>query len=148
MAGPITALPPGAHMLHYNLRAVLAVHRAAPVEFAVAAAHHLRAPLLHPQAAFMTQPAAASPLPLRQTVPVLHALAALGAVQPQAGVPPAVVRGVLQVDELRRGDAAERVHDGSSVVRAVPRPHALLVDVQFLGLAVLDLQVVADLSEI
>lgn len=60
----VSAVPPGAHMFDYNLRAVIAVHSAAPVEFAVAAAHYLRAPLFHPQAAFMAQPAAAAPLPL------------------------------------------------------------------------------------
>lgn len=135
-------------MFDYNLGAVVAVHFAAPVELAVAAAHHLCAPLLHPQAAFMTQPAAAPPLPLGQTLSVLHTLPALGAVQPQARVLPAVVRRVLQVDELRFGDAAERVHDGTSVVRAVASPHALFVGVQLLGLAVLDLQVAANFSEI
>lgn len=51
-------------MFDYNLRAVVTVHLAAPVEFAVAAAHYLRAPLFHPQAAFVAQPAAASFLPL------------------------------------------------------------------------------------
>lgn len=135
-------------MLDYNLRAVFAVHLAAPVEFAVAAAHHLRAPLLHPQAAFVAQPAAAPLLPLGQTLSVLHALAPLGAVQPQAAVRPAVVRRVLHVDELCRGDAAESVRDGAAVVRAVASSHALFVDVQLLGLAVLDLQVVANFSEI
>lgn len=144
----LTSFPPGAHVFHYNLRAVVTVHLAAPVEFAVAAAHYLRAPLLHPQAAFMTQPAAAPPLPLGQTLSMLHTLPALGAVQPRAGVPPAVVRRVLQVDELCLGDAAERVHDGTSVVRAVASPHTLFIDVQFLGLAVLGFQIVANFSEI
>lgn len=77
-----TPFPSGADMFEYNLGAVLAVHLAAPVEFTVAAAHDLRAHLLHPQAAFMTQPAAAPPLPLGQTFSVLHTLAALCAVQP------------------------------------------------------------------
>lgn len=144
----ITTFPPGAHVFDYNLRAVVTVHLAAPVEFAVAATHYLRAPLLHPQAAFMTQPAAAPPLPLGQTLSVLHTLPALGAVQPRAAVPPAVVWRVFQVDELRLGDTAERVHDGTSVVRTVASPHTPFVDVQFLGLAVLDFQIVANVSEI
>lgn len=147
-AEPIGAFPPGAHVFDYNLGAVVTVHRAAPVEFAVAAAHHLRAPLLHPQAALMTQPAAAAPLPLAQTLLVLHALPALGAVQSQADVSPTIVRRVIQVDELRLRDAAQRVHDGTLVVRAVASPHALFVDVELLGLTVLDLQVVSNLSEV
>lgn len=148
VAVSVSALPPGAHVFHYDLRAVVTVHLAAPVEFAVAAALYFRVPLFHPQAAFVTQPAAAPFLPLGQTLPVLHALPALGALQPQAAVRPAVIRGILQVDELCRGDAAERVRGGSSVVRAVASPHALFVDVQFLGLMMLELQVVADFSEI
>lgn len=79
---------------------------------------------------------------------MLQTLTALGAVQPQAGVRPAVVWGILQVDELCLSDAAERVRDGSAVVRAVASSHAFFVDVQFLGLAVFDLQVVTDFSEI
>lgn len=144
----VGAFPPGAHVFDYHLGAVVAVHLAAPVEFAVAAAHRLRAPLLHPQAALVAQPAAAPPLPLGQAVSVLHALAALGAVQAQAHVPPAVVRRVLQVDQLRLVDAAERVHDGTAAVRAVAGAHAPLFDVQLLGSIVLDLQVVANFSEV
>lgn len=128
-AVPVGSVPPGAHMLDYNLRAVVAVHPAAPVELAVAAAHDLRAPLHHPQAAFVTQPAAAALLPLARPVLLLHTLTALGAVQPQAGVPLAVVWRVLQVDELRLGDAAQRLQDGALVVRAVASSHALVVQV-------------------
>ncbi|TNN29636.1 hypothetical protein EYF80_060218 [Liparis tanakae] len=120
----------------------------APVELAVAAAHRVRAPLVHAQAAFVAQPAAAAPLPRGEPVRVLHALPALGAVQAQAGVPPAVVRGVLQVEELRLRDAAERVHHGAPVVRAVAGAHALSVHVQLLRLVVLAPQVVADLPEV
>lgn len=87
----IHAVPPHARVFDYNPLTVVAVHRAAPLEFAVAAAQYLRAPLLHPQAAVMTQPAAAAPLPLCRTHFVLHALPALGAVQAHADVPPAVV---------------------------------------------------------
>lgn len=144
----LSSLPPGAHVLHYDLGAVVTVDLAAPVEFAVAAAHHLRAPLLNFQAAVMTQPAAAPSLPLGQTLSVLQALPALGAVQTQADVPLAVVRRVLQVDQLCLGDAAERVHYGTSVVRAVGSSQPLFVDVEFLSLAVLDLQVVANFSEV
>lgn len=88
----IRAVPPHARVFDHHPLAVVAVHRAAPVEFAVATARDLRAPLLHPQAAVMAQPAAAAPLPLRQTLFVLHALPALCAVQAHADVPPAVVR--------------------------------------------------------
>lgn len=135
-------------MLHHLLGAVVAVHRAAPVEFAVAAAHHLCAPLLHLQAALVAQPATAAPLARGQCLSVLHALPALGAMQPQAAVPAAVVRGVLQVDQLRLLDPAQRVHDGPAAVRAVARAYALLVDVQLLRLAVFELQVVANFSEV
>jgi len=147
-AGPVRALPPRAQVCHDDLGAVVAVHRAAPVEFAVAAAHRVHAPLVHAQAAFVAQPAAAAPLPRGEPVSVLHALPALGAVQAHAGVPPAVVRGVLQVEELRLRDAAERVHHGAPVVRAVAGAHALSVHVQLLRLVVLAPQVVADLSEV
>lgn len=116
-------------MLDYDLRAVLAVNPAAPVELAVAAAHHFGAPLLHSQAALVAQPAAAPALPLAQARSVLQALPALRAVEPQAVVPPAVVGRVLQVDELRLGHIPERVHDGCPAVRAVYSPHTLLVDV-------------------
>lgn len=148
MAVRIGAVPPHARVFDHDPRAVVAVHRAAPLEFTVAAAHHLRAPLLHPQAAVMTQPAAAAPLPLSRTVFVLHALPALGAIQAQADVPLAVVRRFLQVDELRPGHAAQRVHDGALADSAVAGSHLLFVDVQLLRLAVLDLQVVSDFSEV
>lgn len=144
----IGSFSPRAHVFDYNVGAVFTVHLAAPVELAVAAAHHLRAPFFHPQAAFVAQPAAAPFLPVRQPVSVLHALPALGTEQPQAGVPPAVVRGVLQVDELRLSDAAEGVRDDAALVRAVAGSYALFVHVHFLGLAVLYLQVVADVSEV
>lgn len=94
----VPGFPPGAHVFTENLRAVLTVHLAAPVELAVAAARHLRAPLLHPEAAVVAQPAAAAPLRRGGARAVLRALPALGAGEPQTGVPPAVVRRVLQVD--------------------------------------------------
>lgn len=144
----VRALPPHARVFDHDPRAVVAVHRAAPVEFAVAAAHHLRAPLLHPQAAVLTQPAAAAPLPLRRSLFVLHALPSLGAVQTQADVPLAVVRRFLQVDELCPGDAAQRVHESALADGAITGPHMLFVNVQLLCLAMLDLQVVSDFSEV
>lgn len=144
----ISAFPFGTHMFHQNLGAVLTVHLAAPVELAVATAHDLRSPLFHPQPALMAQPAAAPLLPLGQSLSVLHTLPALGAVKAQRGVPPAVVRGILLVDELRLRDAAQGVRDGAPVVRAVPRSPVLLVYVKFLSLAVLHLQVVAYVSKI
>lgn len=148
VAERVRAVPPHARVFDYNPRTVFAVDRAAPVEFAVAAAHHLRAPLLHPQAAVLTQPAAAAPLPLSRALFVLHAFPSLGAVQAQADVPLAVVRGFLQVDELCPGHAAQRVHDGALADGAVPGPHVLFVDVQLLRLTMLDLQVVSDFSEV
>lgn len=144
----VRALSPHARVFDYNPRAVVAVHRAAPVEFAVAAAHHLSAPLLHPQAAVLTQPAAAAPLPLSRTLFVLYALAALGAVQAQADVPLAVVRRFLQVDELCPGDAAQRVYDGALADGAVTGSHVLFVNVQLLRPAMLGLQVVSDFPEV
>jgi len=46
------------------------------------------------------------------------------------------------------GYAAERVHDGSSVVRAVASPLALIVNDQLLSLTVFDLQVIANFSKV
>lgn len=135
-------------MLDYDPRAVLAIHPAAPVELAVAAAHHLRASLFHSQAALVAQPAAAPALPLGQPGSVLQTLPALRAVEPHAGVPPTVVGRVLQVDELCLGNTAKRVHDGTPAVGAVSGPHAPLVGVQLLRLGVFDLQVIADFSKI
>lgn len=90
----------GAEVLGHQRPALLAAHCAAPVELAVAAGHHLRPPLLHPQATLSAEPPAAPLLPLREVLAGLQALAALGAVVAQAGVPRAVVGGVLQEDEL------------------------------------------------
>lgn len=148
MSVRFSAVPLGAHVFDYNLRTVVTVYGAAPVKLAVAAAHHLSAPFLHSQAALMTQPAAAALLPLGYTLLVQHTLSVLGAMQPQAYVLLAVVRGVLQVDELCRRDAAQCVHDGALSVSAVTSTHALLFDVQFLGLTVFDFQIVSDFSEI
>ena len=123
----VRAISLGAHVFDYNLGTVLAVHLTTPLEFTVTAAGDLRAPLLHSQPAVVAQSAAAPALPLGQAVPVLQTLAALGAVQPQGDVLLAIVRRVLQVDELRLGDVPERVRDGASVVRAVRRAHAPFV---------------------
>lgn len=143
--GGITA---GAEVLGHQRPALLAAHRAAPVELAVAAGHHLRPPLLHPQAALGAEPPAAPLLPLREVLAGLQALAALGAVVAQAGVPRAVVGGVLQEDELRGMDVVEGLCRGPAAVGAVAGSHAPLVHLQLVGLVVFDLQVVADLAEL
>lgn len=132
----------------YSLRASVAPHRAAPVELAVAAADDLDALLHHPEAAFVAQPAAALPLPLRHVLVALQTLPPLGALESRALVPHAIVRRILQVNELRPGNAAKSVRDGSSSVRAVPGPRRLLVHLQFLCLLVLRLQIVPNLPEV
>lgn len=138
----------GAEVLGHQRPALLAAHRAAPVELAVAAGHHLCPPLLHPQAALGAEPPAAPLLPLREVLAGLQALAALGAVVAQAGVPRAVVGGVLQEDELRGMDVMEGLCRGPAAVGAVAGSHAPLVHLQLVGLVVFDLQVVADLAEL
>lgn len=135
-------------VFRHDLRAPLALHRAAPVEFAFAAADHLDALLHHPEAALVAQPAAALPLPHGHVLVPLQTLAAFRALVLQALVLDAVIRRLLQVDKLCLGDAAESVRNGSPVVRVVARPHGPLVHLQFLGLLVLQLQVVAHLSEV
>lgn len=136
---PFSGFPPGADVFQHNLGAVVTVDLAAPVELTVATGHHLRSPFLHPQAALVAQPAAASPLPLRQALAMLHALPALSAVQPERDVSPAVIWGILHVDEFGLGDTAKGVDQGPVALCAVPCPFALFVNVQFLGLTVLDL---------
>lgn len=135
----VPTLPPGTCVFDSDLWAVLTVHLTAPVELAVAAAHHLHAFLLHSQTAVVAQPAAAPSFPLAQAICVwLQTLPALGAVEPEADVPFAVVGRVLQVDELGLGDAVECVRDGSPAICAVSSPLALSVDVQFSGVVVFD----------
>ena len=154
LPGALLCVSLGAHVFDDDLGAVLAVHLTAPVEFTVTAGGHLRAPLLHPQAAVVAQSAAAPSLPLRQAVPpaplllLLETLAALGALEPQGNVLLAVVRRVLQVDELRPGDVPERVRDGASVVRAVRRAHALFIHLQFLGPVVFVFEVEPHVPEV
>lgn len=131
-----------------NLRAFVALHRAAPVKLAVAAAHNLNALLHHFEAALVAQPAAALPLPLGHVLVTLQTLPPLGALEPRALVLDAVIRGILQVNELRARDAPKGLRYGSSVVRAVSSPRRLLVHLQFLCVFVLHLQVVAHLPEV
>lgn len=131
-----------------NLRAFVTLNRAAPVKFAVAAADDLDTLLHHSEAAFIAQPAAALPLPLGHVLVTLQTLPPLCALKFQALVLDAVIRGILQVNELRPRDAPESVRNGSSVVCAVPSPRRLLVHLQFLCMFVLHLQVVAYLSEV
>lgn len=135
-------------ILGNDLRAFVAFHCAAPVELAVAAADDLNALLHHSEAAFIAQPAAALSLPQRHVLASLQTLAPLGALESHALVLDAVVRGVLQVNQLCPGDAAKSLRYGTSVVRAVSSPRRLLVHLQFLGVFVLHLQVVAYLSEV
>lgn len=131
-----------------NLRAFFTLDCAAPVKFAIAAADDLNALLHHSEAALIAQPAAALFLPLGHVLVALQALPSLRALQSQALVLDAVIRRILQVNELRSGDAPKSVRDGSSVVCAVPCPRRLLVHLQFLSIFVLHLEVVAHFSEV
>lgn len=131
-----------------DLRAFVTPDRAAPVELAVTAAHHLDALLHHSQAALVAQSAAALPLPLGHVLVSLQTLPALGALEPHAVVLDAVIWGILQENELRPGDSSKPVSDGPPVVGAVPAPGRLLVHLQLLRLFVFLLQVVSNFSEV
>lgn len=131
-----------------NLLAFVTLNCAAPVKFAVAAADNLNALLHHSEAAFIAQPAAALPLQLGHVLVTLQTLPPLCALEFQALVFDAVIRGVLQVNELCPRDAPKSVRNGSSVVCTVPSPCRLLVHLQFLCMLVLHLQVVAYFSEV
>lgn len=137
----------GAEVLGHQLPALLAPHGAAPVELAVAAGHHLRPPLLHPETALGAKPPAAPLLPLREVLAGLQALASLGAVVAQAGVPCAVVGRVLQEDEFGGVDMVEGLCCGPAAVSTVAGSHPPLVHLQLVGLVIFDLQVIPDLAE-
>lgn len=66
----------------------------------------------------------------------------------QAGVPCAVVRGVLQEDELRGMDVVESLGCGPAAVGAIAGSHPPLVHLQLVGLVIFYLQVVSDLTEL
>lgn len=132
----------------YHLRASVTFHRAAPVKFAVAATDDFDALLHHSEAAFIAQPAAALPLPLGHTLVALQALPPFRAMKLQALVFHAVIRRILQINELRPRDATEGLRDGSSAVCAVPIPNGPLVHLQLLCMVIFHFQIVADLSEI
>ena len=132
---------------HY-LRASVTFHRAAPVKLAVAATDDLDALFHHSEAAFIAQPAAALPLPLGHTLVTLQALPPLRAMKFQALVFHAVIRRILQINELCPRDAPEGLRDGPSVVCAVSIPHGPLVHLQLLCMVIFHFQIVADLSEI
>lgn len=138
----------GAEVLGHQRPALLAAHGAAPLEPAVAAGHHLGPALLHAQPALGAEPPAAPLLPLRQVPAALQALAALGALVAQAGVPGAVVGGVLQEDELGGVDVVEGLGRGPAALGAVAGSQAPLVHLQLLRLVVLELQQVAHLAEL
>lgn len=131
-----------------NLRAFFTLDCAAPVKFAVAAADHLSASLLHSEAAFVAQPAAAPPLPLGHVPDAFQALPPFCALQSQTEVLDTVIWGILQIYELRFGDAPKGVRYGSLGVRAVARSHWLLVHLQLPGVLVLHPQVAPHLPEI
>ena len=141
---PLTS-PLHAEVLGHCLSALLTLHRAAPVEFAIAARHHLGFPLLHGQAALPAEPLAAPLLPLAQALALLEALAALCAREAQGAVLQAVIWGVLQVDQLLAGDGAEGLGHGPSAGRAVP---GSTEEVHLQRPVVLLLQVVAHLPEL
>lgn len=88
-----------------NLPTFVTLDRAAPVEFAVAAADDLNALLHHFEAAFVAQPAAALSLPQGHVLVSLQTFPPLEALESQAPVLDAVIRGILQVDELSASDA-------------------------------------------
>lgn len=143
-----SSIAAGTVVLGHQLPALLTAHRAAPVELAVAAGDHLRPPLLHFEATLGAEPPAAPLLPLREVLAGLQALAALSAVVAQAGVPRAVVRGVLQEDELCGVDVVEGLCRGPAAVGAVAGSHPPLVHLQLVGLVVFHLEVVPNLSEL
>lgn len=131
-----------------NLLAFVTLNCAAPVKFAVAAADDLDALLHHSEAAFIAQPAAALSLQLGHVLVALQTLPPLCALEFQALVFDAVIRGILQVNELRPRDAPKSVRNGSPVVCTVSCSCGFLVHLQFLCMLVLHLQVVAYFSEV
>lgn len=66
----------------------------------------------------------------------------------QAGVPRAVVGGVLQKDELCGVDVVEGLSSGAAAVGAVASSHPPLVHLQLMRLVVFHLQVVANLPKV
>lgn len=118
------------------------------MKFAVAAADHLGASLHHSEAALVAQPAAAPPLPLGHVPDALQALPPLCALQSQTQVLDTVIWGILQIYELRFGDAPKGVRYGSPAVRAIARSHWLLVHLQLPGVLVLHPQVAPHLPEV
>lgn len=134
-----------AEVLGHRLSALLALHRATPVEFAITAGHHLGFALLHGQAALAAQPLAAPLLPSGQVLALLEALAALCAGQAQGAVLQAVVGRVFQVDELLARDGAKGLGDGPPAGRAVPRSSE---EIHLQSPVVLLLQVVPHLPEL
>ena len=134
-----------AEVLGDCLSALLALHRAAPVEFAVAAGHRLGLVLLHGQPALAAQPLAAPLLPFVQVLALLEAFAAFCARQTKSAVFQTVVRGVLQVDQLLARDGAEGVGDGPPAGSAVPGTSQ---EVHLQGPVVLLFQIVAHLPEL
>lgn len=127
------------------LSALLALHRAAPVEFTITARHHLGFALLHSQPALSAQPLAAPLLPLAQALALLEALATLCARQAQSAVFQAVIGGVFEVDQLLARDGAEGLGDGPPAGRAVPGSSE---EIHLQGPVVLLLQVVPHLPEL
>lgn len=145
----LASLSPCTSVLYDNLRTVFALHRAAPVELAVAAAHYFSADLLDAQAALLAQPSAAVFFPLGQIRSTLQTLSAFRAMKSKAQVFRAVIRGILQIDELRARDTTERVRNSATaVVGAVPCAHAPFVQLKFVRLVVLYFQVIAHLAEL
>ena len=143
-------LAPLAPLLHaeifgHCLPALLTLHRATPVELTVTARNHLCFALLYGQTTLPTQPLAAALLPLAQALALLQTLTPLCAWQAQGAVLQAVVRRVLQVDQLLAGNGAEGLSNGPPAGCAVPGPPE---EVHLEGPVVLLLQVVAHLPEL
>lgn len=131
-------------VLGHRLSALLTLHRAAPVEFTVAARHRLSFALLHGQATLSTQPPATPFLPFVQVLAFLEALTALGARQAQSTVFQAVIRGVFQVDQLLARDGAKGLGNGPTTGCTVPGSSQ---KVHLQGPVVLLLQIVPHLSK-
>lgn len=138
----------GTIILGDHLSALLAFDCATPVEFAVAASDHLCPLLLYLQATVHTEPLTTPLLPLGCILAALQALPPLHAMETQAGVFDAVVRRVLQEDQIRGSNSTKGLVDGSPALCAVSCSHSLLVCLQLLRFIILGFQVVSNFSEI
>lgn len=131
-----------------NLSTLFTLDCAAPVEFTVTATDHFDALLHHSQSTLIAQSAAAFSLPWGHPPAALQTLPALCALVSQGLVLDAVIWGILQVNELRLGNASKSLCQSTSVVCAVSNSRRLLVHLQLLGLLMLHFHVVTNFSEV